>query len=173
MARARIVAKEGVRRAKAGEEGEARAVVAKRLRPIVVVDEAGDPVRYVDHGQLLQGLLVRADVALEVEGKRPLFVKCFDCGIPVRVPRMGTMPKRCRPHQQRYHRFWKTQWARKQPKKVRDSELERERKRRWREKHAEKERETRRKRDGSDPEKLKESRRRWRENERKRKSGAK
>ncbi len=71
-----------------------------RLRPVVVVDAEGKPVKVVDSAALLQGLLKREGVEVAVEGKRPRVILCADCGKPVSVPRVpqggGAVPQRCK-----------------------------------------------------------------------------
>lgn len=50
----------------------------------------------VTHGQVLQGLLLRAQIEADVRDKeRPAFVSCRECHAPVPVAATGPIPGRC------------------------------------------------------------------------------
>ncbi len=103
----RLKAWNGVRPAKPGEAGERYADAVKRLRPVIVVDRDGKPVRNVTHGKLLESVVERAGVELATEGKRPKLVRCVDCRDPVSVPVHGNgrLPQRCKPCQVVFRRL--------------------------------------------------------------------
>jgi hypothetical protein len=64
----------------------------KRTRPIKT-----DAGRVVTHADLLQGLFERAAVEVAVvDGARPEWITCVDCGAVVKVPPVGGNPKRCK-----------------------------------------------------------------------------
>jgi hypothetical protein len=65
------------------------------VRRMLKTIESGKPVT---HGQVLQGLLKQAELEIAVQdGKRPKFIKCERCKVPVTVAPIGSLPKRCGP----------------------------------------------------------------------------
>ena len=58
-----------------------------------------DGGRLVTHGEVVAGLLARAEIEAEVvDGARPEWVSCSVCKAPVRVPPGGALPSKCAVH---------------------------------------------------------------------------
>lgn len=67
-------------------------------RKVTVVDKNGKPVRETTHVEVAKAILARSEIEFSVqEGKRPQWVKCKDCGAPVKVGRSGAVREVCRP----------------------------------------------------------------------------
>jgi hypothetical protein len=110
-----------------GEEGRSCAPALKakggRLRPIVVVDAEGKPVRNATAADLMEGLADKANVVLVAEGKRPLFVACVDCGKRVRVPKSAyRLPSRCDTHKAARRREAQRKRREANPEKAREAQ---------------------------------------------------
>lgn len=79
-------------------------------RKVILVDDAGKPVREATDVEVGKGVLARLGIEIAVQpGQRPEWILCADCGRPVRVHRYAsTIPKRCkrdanRASSRRYH----------------------------------------------------------------------
>lgn len=66
-------------------------------RKVTVIDKDGKPVRETTHVEVAKAVLARSEIEFSVqEGKRPAYVACSQCGHPVKVPKTGAMPTKCR-----------------------------------------------------------------------------
>lgn len=68
---------------------------AKAPRKVTLVGKDGKPVGTTTSTEVAKSLLARSEIEFSVqEGKRPRFVTCDVCGLPVKVPANGKVPKR-------------------------------------------------------------------------------
>lgn len=66
-------------------------------RKITVVDKDGKPVRVTDDVEIAKGLLARADIEFSVvPGERPKWVRCSNCGKPIKVSVRGRIRRVCK-----------------------------------------------------------------------------
>ena len=86
---------------------EARAAIAVEERgPAALRSRGGkarllktDTGKIVTHGEVLAGLLARAEIEVAVaDGKRPEWVSCETCRVPVHVHHNGRIPSKCDVH---------------------------------------------------------------------------
>jgi hypothetical protein len=116
-----------------------------RARVVHLIDEDGNTIDRVTHGKLLEGLLAREGIAVQVrDGTRPKAIACLDCGTIVKVRAKGKIPLRCEEDRKRKN----MEWTRKYREANTEERLESQRKtaRKYREANTEKVREAERER---------------------------
>lgn len=79
--------------------GEVAPVLRRRAgapRKVTLVGKDGKPTGITTDVEVAKSLLARSEIEFSVQdGKRPEFVKCVDCGLPVKVSKKGPIPRKC------------------------------------------------------------------------------